>query len=72
MKKMILITTIVLILGIGGTVFADPYDNYGCSMMYGAYGPGFAILGWITYILVIALIIAGIYWLIKSANSKRR
>ena len=45
------------------------------SMMYGngmmGYGTGTAILGWIVYLLVIALIIAAIYWLIKTANRKR-
>ncbi len=41
------------------------------GMMYGGYGSGFLVLSWITYILVIALIIAGIYWLVKSANKKK-
>lgn len=45
------------------------------SMMYGngmmGYGTGTAILGWVVYLLVIALIIAAIYWLIKTANKKR-
>jgi len=45
------------------------------SMMYGngmmGYDTGTAILGWIVYLLVIALIIAAIYWLIKTANKKR-
>ncbi len=45
-----------------------------CSMMSGltgGYGSGMMFLGWITYILVIALIVAGIYWLVKSANRKK-
>jgi hypothetical protein len=41
------------------------------QMMYGGYGFGFAILSWITSLLVIGLIIAAIYWLIKSANRKK-
>jgi hypothetical protein len=41
------------------------------GMMYGNYGSGFMILSWITYLLVITLVIAAIYWLIKSANKKR-
>lgn len=55
-------------------VSADAENNYGCRMMYGLYGnygSGFAILSWITFILFIALIIAAIYWLIKSANKKK-
>lgn len=49
--------------------------DYGCGMMgnwmVGGYGSGMMFLGWITYLLVIALIIAGIYWLIKNANRKK-
>ncbi len=41
------------------------------GMMYGGYGSGFLVLSWITYILVIVLIIAGIYWLVKSADNKK-
>jgi len=46
--------------------------DYGYGMMGYGYGSGMMFLGWITYILVIALIIAGIYWLIKSANRKNK
>jgi len=50
-------------------------DDIGCGgygMMSGFYGgSGFMILSWITTILIIALIVAAIYWLIKSANKKR-
>lgn len=70
MKK-ISILIFVIIISITA-VFAE--QNYptcgGFSMMSGYYGPGFATLSWITYILVIALIIAGIYWLVKSANKR--
>lgn len=38
---------------------------------YSGYGWGIMALGWITYLLVIALIIAAVYWLIKTANRKR-
>ncbi|MBS3099338.1 hypothetical protein J4462_03940 [Candidatus Pacearchaeota archaeon] len=38
---------------------------------YGGYNAGAVLLSWITYLLTIALIIAGIYWLIKTANRKR-
>lgn len=43
-----------------------------CSgVMYGfngSYGSGAMILSWIISILLIALIISGIYWFIKSAK----
>ena len=45
-------------------------QNIQGSMM-GSYGTGMLFFNWITYLLVIALIIAAIYWLIKSANKKR-
>ena len=38
---------------------------------YGSYGAGTMLLGWITYLLTIGLMIAGIYWLIKTANRRR-
>jgi len=38
---------------------------------YGGYGAGTMLLGWITYLLTIGLMIAGIYWLIKTANRRR-
>jgi len=37
----------------------------------GGYGYGIAILAWLTYILIIGLIIAAIYWLVKSATRKK-
>ena len=41
------------------------------GMMYGGnYGYSMMFFGWIAWILFIALIIAAIYWLIKSANRK--
>ena len=48
---------------------ADDVATYCGGMMsgfYGGYGNGFMILSWIIYILIIILIIAGIYWFIKS------
>jgi hypothetical protein len=48
------------------------YNNiYGCPM-FGNY-LGFGINpSWVVYILIIGLLVAGIYWLIKSANRKTR
>ena len=39
--------------------------------MYGGYGGSMMLFSWLTWLLVIALIIATIYWLIKNANRKR-
>ena len=38
---------------------------------YVGYNSGTILLSWITYLLTIALMIAGIYWLVKTANRKR-
>jgi len=38
---------------------------------YGGYNSGAVLLGWIVYLLTVALMIAGIYWLVKTANKKR-
>ena len=45
-------------------------QNIQGSMM-GSYGTGMLFFNWITYLLVIGLIVSAIYWLIKSANKKR-
>ena len=49
--------------------------NYICGNMmngfYGEYGSGFMIFSYITFILLIGLFGAGIYWLIKSANKHK-
>lgn len=41
------------------------------GMMGGGYGYAGIVLSWVTYLLVIALIVAAIYWLVKSANKKK-
>jgi hypothetical protein len=59
--------------GYGG-MMSGGYGMMGMmSMMtgYGGYNAGAVLLGWITYLLTIALMIAGIYWLVKTANRKR-
>jgi hypothetical protein len=56
-------------------VIADPDDFFGCGMMngvFGNYGATGIFLTGITYILFIGLMISGIYYFIKSANSKIR
>jgi len=47
------------------------YDCQMAGMMYGQYGFGLGILSWVTSLLLIGLLVAGIYWLIKSANKKK-
>lgn len=66
--SIIIIVAVLIILGIfgfGGYGMMGGYNGYG---MMGGYGLG--IFGWLMGILFIALILAVIYWLIKSANRK--
>lgn len=71
MKKIILTGLIVSILFSLTFVSAQEYICPMGGMMYGQYGYGLAAFSWIIGLLVIALIIATIYWLIKSANKKK-
>ena len=69
MNKLILVGAIVFF----SLAFVAAQD-YNCPMggmmygVYGGYGTGMMFLYWLLYLAVIALIIAGIYWLIKSAG----
>jgi len=45
--------------------------GYG-GMMYGSYGSGAMIFGWLIGLLTVGLLIAAIYWMIKSANKKSK
>lgn len=67
------ILLLIILLGITAAFGETPYQTCGgfSSMMTGYYGSGFIFLSWITYLLFLGLIIAAIYWLIKSANKKR-
>lgn len=70
MKKLSLILLLPLLMT---AVSAQAYDGPMGGMMYGFYGSyGIvpALLMWIITLLVIALLVAGIYWLVKSANKK--
>ncbi|MDP2924807.1 MAG: hypothetical protein Q8N99_00380 [Nanoarchaeota archaeon] len=75
MKKMIFIIVFVLVLALIGNILAQNNVN-SCPMggaaysLNGSYGSGTMILSWTFSILLIILIIAGIYWFIKSANHK--
>lgn len=85
MKKIFLILSALLFVGIASaqTYQYGMMDNNGqfypssqywggmMGMMYGNYGFGFGVLSWIFSLLVIALILAAIYFLIKSANRKK-
>ncbi|MBS3078738.1 hypothetical protein J4218_01320 [Candidatus Pacearchaeota archaeon] len=73
MKKTSILIFIIVISIV--SVFAEQaYTPQTCGgingMMSGYYGSGFVIIGWITYILVILLIIAGIYWLFTNAKGR--
>ncbi|MEK6886101.1 MAG: hypothetical protein AABX17_03990 [Nanoarchaeota archaeon] len=77
MKTKILLIALIGLLFTINLASAAISDNYSCpmgGMMYGAfggYGTGMMFFSWIIYVLVIILIIAAIYWLVKSANHKR-
>ena len=72
-KKIILATALLSLFPL---VSAQEYNcpmgsgGYG-GMMYGSYGGGAMIFGWLIGLLTIGLLIAAIYWLIKSAQKKR-
>jgi len=64
-----------IIIGIGAVLLLSVFGfgsmmGVGYGNMMGGYGAGPMLLGWLTWILIIALIVAGIYWLIKSSNKK--
>lgn len=68
----IIIVAAVLVISVL-TIFSTPNQTRMGGMMYGmfrGYGYGFMLLGWLTYLLIITLIVAAIYWLIKSTNKK--
>lgn len=71
-KKTIILASLVFIYAL--SMVSAAYTDGSCGMMSGltgSYGSGMMIFSWITYLLVIGLIIAAIYWLIKSANKKK-
>jgi len=62
--------SIISISSVSAQEYDCPMGGYG-GMMTGSYGAGGLFFGWVTSILIIALIIAAIYWLIKSAQGKK-
>ena len=76
MKNKFTLLSLLIAVGLIGNVSADVGT---CSMMggtwsgmMGGYGSGMMVFSWVTSLLVIGLIVAAIYWLIKSANKKSR
>jgi len=61
----LVVIAVLIILG----VFGFGFRNYG---MMGYSSSGFMSFSWIFSILIIILIIAGIYWLIKNADHHNR
>lgn len=72
MKKINFIIAIALLITLIANISALENNVNTCpGVMYGfngSYGSGAMILSWIISILLIALIISGIYWFIKSAK----
>ena len=75
MKIKIGITLLALMFAFNLVSAADysscPMGGGTYGMMSGGYGSGFMLFGWVTYILIIVLIISPIYFLVKSANRKK-
>ncbi|MEK6875258.1 MAG: hypothetical protein AABX30_01090 [Nanoarchaeota archaeon] len=78
MKKinLVILFAFLISLSLIANISALENNANSCLMggvMYGfngSYGSGTMILSWTVSILLIVLIIAGIYWFIKSANNK--
>jgi len=78
MKKINFVTALAILVSLSLIANISALENNAdsCPMggvMYGfngGYGSGAMILSWTFSILFIVLIIAGVYWLIKSANQK--
>lgn len=78
MKKNIVKTILIFAVALFSIAFVSAQEQYNCPMgggmmygTYGGYGAGIMLFSWVTWILTIALIVAGIYWLIKNANKKK-
>lgn len=54
----------------GNCPYGGGYGMMGMMSGYGGYGTGM-VFSWVLYLAILALIIAGIYWLVKSVNKKR-
>ena len=65
----LVVAAIVILLAIFGFGSSGMMNGYGYGMMSG-FGPSFGVFGLITWILIIVLVCAAIYWLIKTANKK--
>lgn len=78
MKKINFIITLALLISLSLIANVSALDNNlnTCPMggtnyaLNGSYGSGTMILSWTISILLVVLLIAGIYWFVKSANNK--
>ena len=70
LKKIGAAFTLIFILNLVSAAYSDESCNM-MSGLAGGYGAGVMFFGWITYLLAISLIIAAIYWFIKSAGKNR-
>lgn len=73
MKKIFLVTALLSLFPLASALDASncPMGSGYGGMMYGSYGSGATIFSWLIGLLTIGLLIAAIYWLIKSANRKK-
>jgi len=81
--KLAISLLVVFALGMSFASAVEPFNcpvgaggyGYGYGMMgmmagYGGYGVGM-LFAWVLYLALLALIVAGIYWLVKSASRKK-
>ncbi|MBS3095165.1 hypothetical protein J4231_00630 [Candidatus Woesearchaeota archaeon] len=73
MRKGILMASVAMAIAAFASIAYADLGFGGCNMggmMYGNYGPSALIFGWLNYVLIIALVVAAIYWLVKSAKKR--
>ena len=71
MKKIILMSLLLLILPfVSAQTYDCPMSGYG-GMMYGAYGSSAMIFGWIIGLLVTVALVLFIVWLVKQIQKKK-
>lgn len=67
----IILLSIVFIFGGSGGYDQDSDAGYGMmNMMYGNNGYVLMFLGWITWILIVVLLIAAISWFMRNKNQE--
>jgi uncharacterized membrane protein len=70
----LIVISLIILISLVTNVLAINNDFNSCPMgaISGGYGTGAMFLSWIFSILIMLLILAGIYWLIKSSNKTNR